>query len=449
MVRGEFRPDGFEREWCDTTVLRRLRRRSLAKLRHEVEPVEPEVFARFLPAWHNMDAPRHGLDALLDALTLIQGAPVPASTLEPEVLSSRVGAYRADLLDELLSSGEIVWAGAGAIGPRDGRIVLAYRDRAPLLLPPPLERPTGALHDAIVEHLERAGACFWPDLLGAAGNAPEPEVLTALWDLVWAGFVTNDSLAPLRAQLGRGKTRARTGARPRPGSLRRIGPPAGAGRWSLLRPEPRDPAVGAASDSPPPPSATVRAHALATQLLERHGVVTREAVRAEGIFGGYAAVYPVLRALEESGRVRRGYFVAGLGAAQFALPGAVDRLRSHRTNNPDAEPRLMAATDPAQPYGAALPWPESQGRPSRAAGAYVVIVDGELHAYLERGGRTLTTFTDADTWATALVRLVKDGRVRRVELTQIDGIAVREHRSAEALRAAGARDTPRGLVIRA
>ena len=438
IVHGEFRPDGHEREWCDTTVLRRLRRRSLAKLRHEVEPVDPEVLARFLPAWHGMNAPRHGVDALLDALGLIQGAPVPASTLELDVLPARVSGYRPDLLDELLTSGEIVWAGAGAIGPRDGRIVLAFRDRAHLLLPNALERPAGTIHDGIVDHLARAGASFWPELLGAANNAPEAEVLAALWDLVWAGSVTNDSLAPLRAQLGRGKRRAKTGARPRPGSLRRIGPPAGAGRWSLLRPESDDPAF----------TPTERAHALATQLLDRHGVVTREAVRAEGIFGGYAAVYPVLRALEETGRVRRGYFVAGLGAAQFALPGAVDRLRAFRSDTPDAEPRVLAATDPAQPYGAALAWPENPGRPSRAAGAYVVLGDGRLLAYLERGAKTLTTFTDSDAWATALVHLVKDGRVRKIELTHVDSQPVREHPSADALRAAGAHDTPRGLVIR-
>ena len=176
--------------------------------------------------------------------------------------------------------------------------------------------------------------------------------------------------------------------------------------------------------------------------------MTREAVRAEGIFGGYAAVYPVLRALEETGRVRRGYFVAGLGAAQFALPGAVDRLRAFRADTPDAEPRVLAATDPAQPYGAALAWPENPGRPSRAAGAYVVIGDGQLLAYLERGAKTLTTFNDTDAWATALVHLVKDGRLRKIELTHVDGQPVREHSSAEALRAAGAHDTPRGLVIR-
>jgi ATP-dependent Lhr-like helicase len=436
VVRGEFRPDGTEREWCDVGVLRRLRRRSLARLRHEVEPVDPEVLARFLPAWHGMDAPRHGTDALLDALSLLAGAPVPASTLELDLLPARVGGYRPDLLDELIASGEVVWAGAGAIGPRDGRVVLAFRDRAALLLPPPLDRPLGPVHDALVAHLETAGASFWPELLGAAGNVPEPEVLTALWDLVWSGHVTNDGLAPLRAQLGRGRTARRTTARPRPGSLRRVGPPAGAGRWSLVRATPGD------------VTSTERAHALAMQLLERHGVVTREGARAEGIVGGYAAVYPVLRALEESGKVRRGYFVAGLGAAQFALPGAVDRLRAHRSPDADAEPRVLAATDPAQPYGAALAWPESEGRPSRAAGAYVVLRDGRLVAHLERGARNLTTFDAEPDWCGALVALVKDGRLRQIELTHIDGRPVREHPHADAWRAAGARDTPRGLVVR-
>ncbi|MGZ6885210.1 MAG: DEAD/DEAH box helicase [Acidimicrobiia bacterium] len=436
VVRGEFRPDGTEREWCDTAVLRRLRRRSLAKLRHEVEPVEPEVLARFLPSWHGMDAPRHGVDTLFDALGLVQGCPIAASTLELDVLPARVGGYRPDLLDELLSSGEIVWAGAGAIGPRDGRVVLAFRDRAGLLLPPPLDPPVGPLHEAIVGHLTAAGASFWPELLAATGNASEAEVLAALWDLVWTGHVTNDGFGALRAQLGRGRSARRAGARPRPGSLRRIGPPAGSGRWSLVAALTRD------------VTPTARVHGLATQLLERHGVVTREATRAEGVVGGYAAVYPVLRALEESGKVRRGYFVAGLGAAQFALPGAVDRLRAHRTDDPAAEPRVLAATDPAQPYGAALPWPEGPGRPSRAAGAYVVLRDGRLVAFLERGARTVVTFADDPSWCDALVTLVKDGRLRQIELTQIDGRPAREHPLAEAWRAVGARDTPRGLVVR-
>ncbi|MBK5290004.1 MAG: DEAD/DEAH box helicase, partial [Acidimicrobiia bacterium] len=436
LVRGEFRPDGTEREWCDTAVLRRLRRRSLAKLRHEVEPVDTEVFARFLPAWQGLDAPPHAADALLEVITQLQGVAVPASTLELDVLPARVTGYRPDQLDELLSSGDLVWVGAGPIGPRDGRIALAFRDRAHLVLPTPLDRPTGPIHDAIADHLAARGASFWSELLGATGNQPEPEVLAALWDLVWAGAVTNDSLAPLRAQLSRAKHRGRAGGRPRPGSLRRLGPPAAAGRWSLV------------TAARPDPQPTLRLHALATQLLDRYGIVTREAVRAEGIVGGYAAVYPVLRALEERGQVRRGYFVAGLGAAQFALPGAVDRLRAYRSPATDPEVRVLAATDPAQPYGAALSWPESAGRPSRAAGAYVVTVDGALHGFVERGGRTVTTFTDSDRWVAGLALLVKDGRVRQIEVTQIDGQAVREHPLAEAIRGVGARDTPRGLVIR-
>ncbi|MEP6625368.1 MAG: DEAD/DEAH box helicase, partial [Acidimicrobiia bacterium] len=437
LVHGEFRPDGHEREWCDPNVLRRLRRRSLAKLRHEVEPVDGEVLARFLPAWHGMDAPRPGIDTLLDVIGQLQGAPIPASSLESDVLPMRVAGYRADQLDELMSSGDVVWVGAGAIGPRDGRIVLAFRDQAALLLPALGDVPTGPIHDAIMEHLGRVGASFWPEILGAAGNPPEAEVIAALWDLAWAGAITNDSFAALRAQLGRARGKSRTTrSRPRPSSLRRIGPPAAAGRWSRVHPE------------APATEATLRAHALAQQLLERYGVVTREAVRSEGVLGGYAAVYPVLRALEERGRVRRGYFVSGLGAAQFALPGAVDRLRSHREADPDAEPRVFSATDPAQPYGAALAWPESTGRPARAAGAFVVITDGILRAYIERGARTIVTFSDDDGWVGAIPTMVKDGRVRQIEIADIDGAPVREHRLAEALRAVGGRDTPRGLVFR-
>ena len=268
-------------------------------------------------------------------------------------------------------------------------------------------------------------------------------MLAALWDLVWSGHVTNDGLAPLRAQLGRGRTARRTTARPRPGGLRRIGPPAGAGRWSLVR-------TGAERRHAHRPRPRARARSCSNATASSPA----RARGAEGIVGGYAAVYPVLRALEESGKVRRGYFVAGLGAAQFALPGAVDRLRTHRNPDPDAEPRVLAATDPAQPYGAALPWPERPegggrtGRPSRAAGAYVVLHDGALVAYLERGARTLATFTAEPDWCGALLTLVKDGRLRQIELTHVDGQPVREHPHAEAWRAAGARGHPRGLVVR-
>ena len=445
--RGEFRPGGVEREWCDVEILRRLRRRSLAVLRREVEPIETVALARFLPEWQGVAGDRHGLDALVDALGQLQGAAIPASTLEADVLRARVHGYKPAQLDELCTTGELVWVGAGALGTDDGKVVLCFRDRLAHLVTSVGDAPDGPLHDAIRSRLVALGASFWPDLVAAAGGeVGEHELLAALWDLVWAGEITNDSLAPLRAVLGRRPRAARTPrGRPRPGRLTRVGPPAGAGRWSLVAPL-----------LEPAPSPTERLHALALQLLERHGVLTREAVRAEGVPGGFAAVYPVLRSLEEAGRVRRGYFVAGLGAAQFALPGAVDRLRSSRPGRAARERApawlVLAATDPAQPYGAALAWPDAtdpSGRPSRTAGALVVLEDGEPAAFLERGGRSLLTFArHGHEWIEALVTLVKDGRLTKLELHRVDGTAVRESPVADALRAAGFRDAYRGLVLR-
>ncbi|HEX7443702.1 MAG TPA: DEAD/DEAH box helicase, partial [Acidimicrobiales bacterium] len=301
------------------------------------------------------------------------------------------------------------------------------------------------------------------DLVQAVARAELPYddavVLEALWDLVWAGTVTNDSLAPLRALVGTGARRpaggarpslrsrpgrARRptlGARPAPGALTRSGPPAAAGRWSLVAPL-----------LLPRPSGTEVAHARALQLLERYGVLTREAALGEGLEGGFAGIYPVLKALEERGQVRRGYFVAGLGAAQFALPGAVDRLRSTRDpDEGDLVPVVLAATDPAQPYGAALPWPDSDGRPTRRAGAFVVLVAGEPVAELERGGRSLSTFPAADHhphWAEGLARLVKDGRVRKLEIAKIDGAPAGESPVADHLRAAGFVEGYKGLILR-
>src|SRR5262245_17867494 len=410
LVRGEFRPDGLEREWCDVDVLRQLRRRSLAALRREVEPVEQEALARFLPAWHGIPAHRRGLDAVVEALGLLQGAPLVASTLERDVLPARVLGYRSGDLDDLCTSGDIVWVGAGSLGSADGRLRLCFRDQlaavvagvaGPAGAADEGEEPEGLVHQAIREHLLAHGASFWNQLRGAAPGSSDTELLAALWDLVWAGEVTNDSLAPLRAFLsggrggrggtgsqaaGRSATRPR--GRPRPGRLSAIGPPAGAGRWSLVAPllEPR-------------PGPTELAHAAALQLLERHGVLTREAVLAEGVPGGFTGVYGVLKVLEERGQVRRGYFVTGLGAAQFALPGAVDRLRSARDDDGADEghepPLVLAATDPAQPYGAALAWPDSEGRPARSAGALVVLSSGRLLVWLDRRGHHLVTFPSA------------------------------------------------------
>jgi ATP-dependent Lhr-like helicase len=471
LVRGEFRPGGSEREWCDPDVLRQLRRRSLAVLRAEVEPVDGAALGRFLPPWQGVGLPRRGADGLVEAIGVLSGAALPASVLETDVLPSRMVAYQAADLDALCATGEVVWIGAGPLGSTDGRVRLVFRDQVEALVPEPDpdEAPSGPVHDAVRAHLAARGASFWDELVRSAAAAgadyDDPTVLAALWDLVWSGEVTNDSLAALRAFVGgtttkRGATsRSARRSRPRPGRLSRLGPPAGAGRWSLVAPM-RTPPPGHGPATP-----TEVTHARATQLLERYGVLTREAALGEGIEGGFAGVYPVLKALEERGAVRRGYFVAGLGAAQFALPGAVDRLRSAREarrgdplggrdgrggTDPD-DVVVLAATDPAQPYGAALPWPPTDGRPGRSAGALVVLVDGEAAAYVERGGRSLLTFPVAvvdPRWTDALAAVVRTGRRRSLELARIDGAPARESPHADTLRAAGFADGYKGLVLR-
>ncbi|MCU1395396.1 MAG: box helicase [Ilumatobacteraceae bacterium] len=457
IVLGEFRPDGKSREWCDVEVLRQLRRRSLASLRREVEPVEPEALARFLALWHGIPGERRGLEALVETLGVLQGAALVASTLESEILPIRIRGYRPADLDELCTSGEVVWIGAGSIGSGDGRVRLYFVDQLPLLAAAlePAEAPAGPLHDAIRTLLAERGASFWGQLRAAQTmsdtGATDTELLTALWDLVWAGEVTNDSLAPLRSVLSGGTKRAaspKTRGRPRPGRLTRLGPPAGAGRWSLVAPL-----------LVPRPTPTAIAHASALQLLERHGVLTREAVAAEGVVGGFSAVYGVLKVLEERGQVRRGYFVTGLGAAQFSLPGAVDRLRSLR-EAPDAlhpetapQPIVLAATDPAQPYGATLAWPDHVGRPARSGGAMVILSGGQALAWFDRRSHHLLMFPAAAEdagWADALTTLVKDGRVRSLEIRKIDGESVGSTGSVvEQLLRVGFVDGYRGLTFRA
>ncbi|MBA3802850.1 MAG: winged helix DNA-binding domain-containing protein, partial [Acidimicrobiia bacterium] len=442
LVEGEFRPGGVSREICDSDVLRRLRRRSLAALRREVEPVEPEVVGRFLPVWHGIASGRRGLEALVETLGQLAGAAVVASTLEPDVLAIRVDSYRATMLDELCTGGDVVWIGAGSIGARDGRVRLCFVDQLPSLAPlwDELSAPDGTLHDAVRQHLGVNGASFWGSLRSCPpSGTTDEELLVALWDLVWAGEVTNDSLAPLRAVIAAGLARRRQPSRPRPGRLRSIGPPAGAGRWSLVAPllEPR-------------PSDTAVAHATAVQLAERHGVVTREAVLSEGLRGGYSAVYPVLRVLEERGQLRRGYFVAGLGAAQFALPGAVDRLRSTgRDDARGADAVVLASTDPAQPYGAVLPWPETPGRPARTASSVVVLRGGLPLVWYDRRSFHLVTFPETRSdhaWASALATLV-DARAKRVEIRKVDGEPV-DRDIAEILEASGYVAGYRGHAVR-
>ena len=458
VVRGEFRPAGTEREWCEADVLRQLRRRSLAALRREVEPVEQAALGRFLPAWHHVASPQRGPDALVSAIGLLQGSAIVASSLETDVLPLRVRGYKVSDLDELCASGEVVWVGAGALGSGDGRVRLFFADQLALLAPAiewP-DPPDGELHDALRAALAQRGALFFSQLRAAAPAATDAEVLAALWDLVWAGQVTNDTVAPLRAVIAGGKSsttrtspRMQTrGARPRPGRLSRIGPPTGAGRWSLVAPL-----------LLPAPTQTESAHAFALQMLERHGVVTREAVLAEGAVGGFASVYGILKTMEERGAVRRGYFVDGLGAAQFALPGAVDRLRDVRAPidselHPESAPApvVLAATDPAQPYGASLAWPVTQGRPTRSAGAVVVLVDGVPSVWCDPKSHHLVTFDTATTdpsWVDALVSMVKDGRRRGLEVRKVNGDPPSDRPDVCALLArAGFAEGYRGWVLR-
>jgi ATP-dependent Lhr-like helicase len=428
LVQGELRPSGTRREWCDPDVLRRLRRGSLAALRREVEPVGQDALARFAPVWQGVDrdaATGAGVDRLRDVLASLQGLPLAPLVWESDVLPRRLGAYSPAWLDQLCASGELLWVGAGAIGGRTGRVALYFREDAPLLGPPPPanEAPTAEVHELVRERL-RAGACFFTDLLIDHPEHAAAELRDALWDLVWAGEVTNDAFAPLRG--GRRLEReARPGASPqdphdvrgRPGRFRRRGHgrPGLVGRWSLV--------AGAFGASPPDREA--RRRAWAELLLERYGVVTRELVRAEAMPGGFAGLYPALSALETLGSARRGYFVEGLGGAQFALAGAVERLRAQ--DEGAEETVVLAATDPAQLYGAALRWPAGLERtPARRAGAHVVLVAGRPALFVEPGGRGLQLLARGredviERALGALAEAVRHGRVERLALERIDG----------------------------
>jgi len=410
LVEGEFRPGGTRREWTDAGVLRMLRRRSLAKLRHEVEPVDQAVLGRFTTTWQGIVKRRDGADALLDAIEQLQGAPVPASILETEILAARLDYYDPADLDAITSAGEVVWVGVEAVGDRDGRVSIYLADHLPRLIAPTADvrrpgpadparggsgrtRPTSDLPDretALLEHLDTHGASFFAPLHDAVGGGFPAETVEALWTLVWRGLITNDTFHALRA-FTRARPSRRTAAirRPRPATFRsrRLVPPSAEGRWTLV-PHAR---ARSAADT------TKWAAAVTQQLLARHGVVTREALNVETISGGFGVVYPVLKGLEEAGRLRRGYFVAGLGATQFALPGALDLLRSLRTAPDDVEVAVLSATDPANPYGAALKWPAfaasaASARPTRTVGATVILVNGAAAAYLSRGDRQLTTW---------------------------------------------------------
>ncbi|MBV9817955.1 MAG: DEAD/DEAH box helicase, partial [Solirubrobacterales bacterium] len=470
LVRGELRPGGSEREWCDPEVLRRLRRASLAVLRKEIEPAEQRELARFLPAWQGVDrfSPAGaGIDRLREVLSPLQGLALPAEVWERDILPRRVGAYSPSWMDQLCAAGELVWIGAGALGRNSGRVALYFREDL-ALLGPPLYRgdlPDSAAHDAVRARLAR-GACFFTDLLVDVELSPE-EIQEALWDLAWAGIATNDAFAPLRAprltlaraqrdQLKRSRPPATRRGRFGAGRRRRDAASAQVqGRWSET-----EPLLGVGSD---PPDPVAQRRALGELLLERYGIVTREQVIAEGIAGGFSAIYPELSQLETLGVARRGYFLEGLGGAQFALPGAVERLRARGgTREERGAPLVLAAVDPAQPYGAALPWPKRDGdgtqparrRPARTAGAHVVLVDGDPILYLERGGRALQTLVDPGDGRlrpalAALVEQVRAGSIKRLALEKVDGGSAMRSELAPALVELGFQEGPRRLTLSA
>jgi ATP-dependent Lhr-like helicase len=451
LVRGELRPGGSEREWCDTDVLRRLRRASLAALRREVEAVEQNTLARFLAEWQGIDRSPPGgagVDRLREVLIPLQGVALTPETWERDVLPRRVGAYSTTWLDELCASGEVVWIGAGALGRNSGRVALYFREDAAWVGPPPVrgERPEGELHDRIRERL-RQGACFWSDLLVDVQGGDSAELQEALWDLAWAGEVTNDAFAPLRAprlSLVRAE-RART-TRRRFGARRSPRTPQVIGRWSLT-----DSLFAGA------PSHGERARALAELMLERYGVVTRETVRAEGIAGGFSGLYAELSKLETLGTARRGYFVEGLGGAQFALSAAVERLRGLRADENTSDTLVIAATDPANPYGASLPWPKRDytGRgPARVPGAHLVTIGGEPMLFAEKNGRNLVPLgnpDDAQLQAAleALAEHVRKGRIRQLAVERFDGEPVVGSKMEPILIELGFRQSPRKLTLTA
>ncbi|KQN88999.1 Lhr family ATP-dependent helicase [Arthrobacter sp. Leaf69] len=478
-------------EWCDAEVLRKLRRRSLAALRAEVEPVDAAAYGRFLPAWQNVRVPGRrgqsalrGLDGIITAVDQLSGVPIPASAWEPLILAGRVSDYQPAMLDELMAAGEVLWSGAGALPGNDGWVSLHLADSAELTLNPALDFEPGDAQQRLLDHLRNnGGGYFFRQLTEVAGGMDavlsDQDVVSALWDLAWAGRITGDTFAPVRAMIAGGHTAHRQVARaPRARAPRlsrrgrahgtgllgspgltggRYGsvtgaaptPPLAAGRWSAL------PA--------PELDATIHARATAELLLDRYGVVTRGSVMAENILGGFGLMYKVLARLEEAGRCRRGYFIEHLGAAQFAVPATVDRLRSYaedtELHKPEPVALALAATDPANPYGAALPWPAlnvdagTGHRPGRKAGALVVLVDGALVLYVERGGKTLLAFSeDTDVLAAAgaaLVGVVTRGAVDKLIMEKVNGHGILDTPIAAALAHAGAYSTPKGLRIRA
>jgi ATP-dependent Lhr-like helicase len=471
VIEGGFRPAGVHREWCDAEVLRQVRRKSLSRLRKEIEPVEQQMLARLETHWQGVLQKRRGLDALLDTIENLQGAPLPASLVESAILPARLQKYSPGDLDTLIAAGEVVWCGLDPLGEHDGRIGLYLADKLVTLIPASNSQNGPSLTEkeqAILDQLSRSGAMFFAQLHEAIGGGYPGETIDALWSLVWRGLITNDTFHALRAYVARpASTRPAKRQHNLPAfRSRRTTPPSAQGRWALV----------AQPDRSTPASQTEWSHALALQLLNRHGIVTRETVTQENIPGGFSAVYDVLKALEESGRVRRGYFVAGLGAAQFALPSAVDLLRSLRMSAQPEKPEVLAlaATDPANVYGSILRWPQVPEDPrnvdggsrslTRSVGASVILRNGELIAYLRRNNPNLQIFLPADepdksnaardlaaflaSTAQETMRQDESGRRSGLLLSTINGLPIHEHWLARFLLDAGFQPAPMGFNVR-
>lgn len=471
LLEGEFRPLGRQLEWCDPEILQQIRRKSLARLRREIEPVEQRTFARFLSRWQGINVRRRGTDALLDVIENLQGAALLASELEREILPARLADYRQSDLDALMAAGEVVWVGLEQVGDRDGRIRLYLTESLPMLLPPEElsvdQAQLSEKEQLILDTLSKQGASFFTTIHTALGGGFPGETRDALWQLVWRGKITNDTYFPMRDLLRpRDAKRERTTlADGRPGSpefLRRmrsrttVGGPA-QGRWSLVL------AHQAAALSPTQWSAN-----MAQQLLTRNGIVMRETALAENVARGYNTIYPALKTMEESGWVRRGMFVAGLGAAQFAAPSAVDMLRSLRSETAAPETIFLAASDPVSPYGTLLPWPREDGgsddehtrhNMSRTSGAGVILVNGALAAFLRRNNPALRVFLpdsepERSQIAQALARRLADLAVRRqgrktgLLIGDINDAPARDHFLARFLEEAGFVNTALGFQMR-
>lgn len=439
------------RQYCHGQVLALIKRRTLALLRREVEPVEQAAYARFLVEWQGVGTGQRGADAVLAVIEQLSGYALPASALESLILPARVANYTPALLDELTTTGEVYWIGDGAVGESDGWVRWYVADAEPH--PAPTE-PAHHRSQELLAALSNGGAHFFDTLLQpGTGISDSKDYVAALWDLVWAGLITSDTFNPVRALTAGGahKRPARPAARThrsrlaggglgRPGRMPRVSSPTTAGRWSLVQRGTPSPAERLAAD--------------VFAQLDRYGVVTRGSVMTENGEGGFGAAYRALSSMEETGQCRRGYFIEGLGAAQFALSGAVDRLRAQQREPEVPQAIVFAACDPANPYGSALPWPEREGhRPGRKAGALVVLVDGILVFYVERGGKTLLSFTELPDLlkpaADALAGSVQRGLLGKITVERADGGHVFGSPSvSDALQQAGFRMTPQGLRIR-